>query len=71
MKASKTLIAVAVAALIPLGAAVAGDNDQYGSKDKSMSETNFKKLPIDSVPPTVASTNIPAAMMLSSPSAPR
>ncbi len=44
MKASKTLIAVAVAALIPLGAAVAGDNDQYGSKDKSMSQTNFKKL---------------------------
>jgi hypothetical protein len=24
--------------------AVAGDNDQYGSKDKSMSQTNFKKL---------------------------
>ncbi len=44
MKASKTLIAVAVAALIPLGAAVAGDNDQYGSKDKSMSQTNFTKL---------------------------
>ena len=44
MKASKTLIAVAVAALIPLGAAVAGDNDQYGSKDKSMSQTSFKKL---------------------------
>src|SRR5690348_1440940 len=44
MKASKTLIAVAVAALIPLGAAVAGDNDQYGSKDKSMSHSSFKKL---------------------------
>lgn len=44
MKASKILIAVAVAALIPLGAAVAGDNDQYGSKDKSMSQTNFTKL---------------------------
>jgi hypothetical protein len=44
MKASKTLIAVAVAALIPLGAAVAGDNDQYGSKDKSMSHTSFKQL---------------------------
>lgn len=44
MKASKTLIAVAIAALIPLGAAVAGDNDEYGSKDKSMSHTSFKKL---------------------------
>jgi hypothetical protein len=42
MKASKTLIAVAVAALIPLGAAVAGDNDQYGSKDHA--RTSFKKL---------------------------
>lgn len=31
MKTSKTLIAVAIAALIPLGAAVAGD----GAKDKS------------------------------------
>ena len=44
MKSSKTLIAVAVAALIPLGAAVAGDNDQYGDKDKSMSHSSFKKL---------------------------
>ena len=42
MKPSKTLIAVAVAALIPLGAAVAGDNDQYGDKDKSMSHSSFK-----------------------------
>ena len=44
MKARKTLIAMAVATLIPLGAAVAGDNDQYGSKDKSMSHASFKKL---------------------------
>jgi hypothetical protein len=45
MNARKTLIAVAVAALIPLGAAaVAGDNDEYGGKDKSMSHTSFKKL---------------------------
>jgi hypothetical protein len=45
MNARKTLIAVAVAALIPLGAAaVAGDKDQYGSKDKSMSHSSFKKL---------------------------
>ncbi|HKU88549.1 MAG TPA: EF-hand domain-containing protein [Steroidobacteraceae bacterium] len=44
MKARKTLIAVAVATLIPLGVAVAGDNDQYGSKDKSMSHASFKKL---------------------------
>ena len=36
----------AVSALIPLGAAVAADNDQYGKdKDKSMSSSaNFKKL---------------------------
>lgn len=46
MRASKTLIALTVAALIPLGAAVAADNDQYGKeKDKSgMSDSNFKKL---------------------------
>lgn len=45
MNTRKTLIAVAVAALIPLGAAaVAGDNDQYGGKDKSMSHSSFKKL---------------------------
>jgi len=44
MKVRKTLIAVAVAALIPLGAAaVAGDND-YGSKDKAGSGVSFKKL---------------------------
>ncbi|HET9861983.1 MAG TPA: EF-hand domain-containing protein [Steroidobacteraceae bacterium] len=44
MKARKTMIAVAVATLIPLGAAVAGDNDQYGGRDKSMHGTSFKKL---------------------------
>jgi hypothetical protein len=43
MNARKTMIAVAIAALIPLGAAVANDNDQYGSKDKTGS-SNFKKL---------------------------
>ena len=44
MKARKNLtIALAVAALIPLGAAVAGD--QYGSKsDKSTAGESFKKL---------------------------
>jgi len=48
MKIRKTLIAAAVAALIPLGAAaVAGD--QYGKDDKSMSGksmsgSSFKKL---------------------------
>jgi len=43
MKTRNTLIAVAVAALIPLGAAVAGD--QYGKdSDKSMSGSSFKKL---------------------------
>jgi len=44
MKASRNLsIALAVAALIPLGAAVAGD--QYGNKsDKSTAGENFKKL---------------------------
>ena len=42
MKVRKTLIAVAVAALIPLGAAaVAGD---YSSKDKSGEGVSFKKL---------------------------
>jgi len=40
MKASKTLIAAAIAALIPLGAAVAADNG-YGEKDKAPS---FDKL---------------------------
>jgi hypothetical protein len=44
MKARKTMIALAVASLIPLGAAVAGDNDQYGGKDKSMKSESFKKL---------------------------
>jgi hypothetical protein len=45
MKARNTLIAVAIAALIPLGAAVAADNDQYGEKEKSgMSDSSFKKL---------------------------
>lgn len=43
MKARKTMIALAIASLIPLGAAVAGDNDQYGGKDKSHA-SNFKKL---------------------------
>jgi Ca2+-binding EF-hand superfamily protein len=43
MNARKTMIAIAIAALIPLGAAVAGDNDQYGSKDK-MGSSSFKKL---------------------------
>jgi hypothetical protein len=40
------IIVAAVAALIPLGAAVAADNDQYGKdKDKSgMMKTDFKKL---------------------------
>ena len=42
MKVRKTLIAVAVAALIPLGAAaIAGD---YGSKDKAGAGVSFKKL---------------------------
>jgi hypothetical protein len=41
MKARKTMIAIAIAALIPLGAAVAGD--QYGDKDK-MGSSSFKKL---------------------------
>jgi hypothetical protein len=35
MKASKTLIALTVAALIPLGAAVAGDKDKAGSMGPS------------------------------------
>jgi len=44
MKSRNLTIALAVAALIPLGAAVAGD--QYGSKDKSKmdSSVSFKKL---------------------------
>jgi hypothetical protein len=46
MKASRILIATTAAALLPLAAAVAGDNDQYGKeKDKSMMpDTVFKKL---------------------------
>jgi len=46
MKASRTVIAVAIAAALPLGAAIAADNDQYGKeKDKStMQDSNFKKL---------------------------
>jgi hypothetical protein len=40
MKTSKTLIAVAIAALIPLGAAVAGD----GTKDKAGASAHFDKL---------------------------
>jgi Ca2+-binding EF-hand superfamily protein len=44
MQARKTMMAIAIATLIPLGAAVAGDNDQYGGKEKSMHGTSFKKL---------------------------
>ena len=45
MKARRNLtIAAAVAALIPLGVAVAGDNDQYGSKSDKMSHASFSKL---------------------------
>lgn len=36
--------AVAVAALIPLGVAVAGDNDQYASKADQSARASFKKL---------------------------
>jgi hypothetical protein len=42
MKTSKTLIALTVAALIPLGAAVAGEGDY--SKDKSGKGMSFDKL---------------------------
>jgi hypothetical protein len=42
MKA-KLACAAVVAAMIPL-AGYAGDNDQYGNKDKSMSGMDFKKL---------------------------
>ena len=42
MNTRKTMIAIAVAALIPMGAAVAGD---YGNKDdKSATHDSFKKL---------------------------
>jgi hypothetical protein len=43
MKTSKTLIAVAIAALIPMGAAVAGDKD----KDKSGYGANFETLDVN------------------------
>ena len=39
MKTSKTLIAVAIAALIPLGAAVAGD----GAKDKAGTRSDLRQ----------------------------
>jgi hypothetical protein len=45
MKASRTLIAAAVVALIPLGVSVA--DDQYGDKEKDksgMTDSSFKKL---------------------------
>jgi hypothetical protein len=42
MKTSTTLIALTMAALIPFGAAIAGD--QYGGKDKSGTGTTFDKL---------------------------
>lgn len=46
MKASRILIATTAAALLPLGAAIAADSDQYGKeKDKStMPDSAFKKL---------------------------
>lgn len=46
MKAKPTLIAAAIAALLPLGVTVAADNDQYGKeKDQaSMPDSSFKKL---------------------------
>jgi len=45
MKARRNLtIAAAIAALIPLGVAVAGDNDQYGSKSEKTQHMSFKKL---------------------------
>jgi Ca2+-binding EF-hand superfamily protein len=43
MKTSKTLIALAVAALIPLGAAVAGEGDYGKDKSGKMSQ-GFDKL---------------------------
>jgi hypothetical protein len=42
MKTSKTLIVLAVTALLPLGAAVAAD--QYGSKEKTGMGMSFDKL---------------------------
>jgi len=46
MKANPTFIAAAIAALLPLGATLAADNDQYGKeKDQtSMPDPSFKKL---------------------------
>jgi Ca2+-binding EF-hand superfamily protein len=45
MKARKYLMtAAAVAALIPLGVAVAGDNDQYANKSDQALGASFKKL---------------------------
>jgi hypothetical protein len=41
MNTRKTIIAVAVAALIPMGAAIAGDGHK---DDKSAAHSNFKKL---------------------------
>jgi len=41
MNTRKTLIAIAVAALLPMGAAVAGD---YGKDGKSHAHDSFKKL---------------------------
>jgi len=42
MNTRKTIIALAIAALIPMGAAIAGD---YGNKDgKSAAHDSFKKL---------------------------
>ena len=38
------MMIAAAAALIPLGAAVAADNDQYGKDKSGMMEPNFKKL---------------------------
>jgi hypothetical protein len=37
-------IAAAVTALVPLGVAVAGDKDQYGSKVEKSAGASFKKL---------------------------
>ena len=44
MKASRTSIAVAIAAVLPLGAAIAADNDQYGKDKSTMHDSSFKKL---------------------------
>jgi EF hand len=44
MKARILINAAALAALIPLGIAVAGDNDQYGTKNETVASASFKKL---------------------------